>query len=365
MFNAKTIIAILFSLFMGILAVLGYSVFTRQKPVPQPVSKEERQAVKETKQVEPVPEIFSDSIPKGKRIVSIKVDEVSGATRVLEKNDRVDVIAVTDLNGTMGGKIARAVLQNVIIFDIEDAYFKKELTDRITKKKKNWTLQLLVSLDQAVLLSSVDEAAMLRLVLRNQDDTDLQTAGSIIYTSETGTIREGEPDSDPAVRILPGMRAISLNVNNKDSICGKLNPGDKVDVIMSFKVARFSTNEGNMAVGTKGEVFNSRKSSKILLQNVMVISTDPQSGHAVKKTKPVSRVTLMVSPKDAEKIAVITDASNSAVIRLILRNPGDNKKVATSGEIFSDLVLKDKKSYRIINIVKGTKAYPRKFYDDE
>ncbi len=355
----KTLIILLFSLLIGLLAVKAFSLVTRENATPPQVEAK----APEAKPVEPVHVSFSGSVPKGKRVVSIMVNEVSGATRALEQGDRVDVIAVTDLSGTRGGKIARVVLQNVVVHDVEQSFFKKQLTDKITRKKKNWTLQLLVNLSQAVTLASVDESAILRLVLRNPQDDSVEEATAVYYTPRTGAAsQDGDPQSLPW-QIHPGMRAISLPVNNSDGICDTLSPGDRVDIMVSFKLAAFVANEGNEAVGTAGYVSNHRKSSKIFLQDIEVLSTD-QSGNTYEdKISPVKRVSLMVTPKQAEKIAVISDASKASEIRLILRHPKDREKIATRGELFSDQIIKDKRAYRVIDTIKGTKVHPRKFYE--
>ena len=359
MSNAKKLIIVLFSILAGLLAVKAYTMLTRPGPEPpeagaKTIAEVQEKAIQKT--AERAVQRFSQTVPKGMRIAAIRVNEVTGVARNLSPQDRVDVIAVTDINGTQGGKMARAVLQNVEIFTAETSSAK-------IKNKKDWTLQLLVTLEQAVILSSVDEAAELRLVLRNPEDTDTSGLDAFVYSPESGPVRETDLVSDFSGRVIPGMRAISLEIDNKDGICDQLRPGDRVDLIMSSKVSRFSTQGGNQAVGTKGEVHNLRKSSKILLQNVEVLATDLPFGLKYGK-KSATMVSLMVTPQQAEKIAVVMDTSKSGVLRLILRNPGDRQRILTRGEIFSDQVLKDKQSFQVIDTVRGTQVQPRKFYQE-
>lgn len=357
MLKPKTIIILLFSLLAGLIAVKAFSVATQKPP---PVAKAK---IEKKKEVQPVHAAYSGSVPKGKRVVSILVNEVSGATRALEKGDRVDVIAVADVSNTRGGKIARVVLQNVFIHDVEQSFFKKQLTDKVTRKKKTWTLQLLVSLHQAVTLASVDEATTLRLVLRNPQDETMEEGATVFYSPKTGVSPENPGFPSLPGQIRPGMRAISLQVNDSDGLCSHLTPGDRVDVLVSFKLAAFVADEGNQAVGTAGYVSSHKKSTKIFLQNIEVMATD-QSGNAYADTqKAATRVTLMVTPKQAEKITVITDASKSSQIRLILRHPQDRETVVTRGELFSDQILKEKKAFRVVETIKGTKVIPGKFYE--
>jgi Flp pilus assembly protein CpaB len=353
MFKPKTIIILVFSLLAGLLAVKAYTIATQAAP----------KAKKEIKKkAPPAPKAYSGSVPKGKRVVSIKVNEVSGATRALEKGDRVDIIAVTNANGSRGGKIARVVLQNVIIHDVEQSYFNKQLTDKITRKKKTWTLQLQVHLSQAVTLASVDEAAVLRLVLRNPGDDTVEKTDTIFYSPNSGP-GPAKPEPELSGRIRPGMRAISLPVDSQDGLCRSLKAGHRVDVVVSFKLAGYAANQGNQAVGTTAVVTSHKKSSKIFLQDVEVMATDQSGNLFAEHQKPATRVTLMVTPKQAEKMAVITDASKFCQIRLILRHPNDRQKVATQGELFQDLIFKEKKAYRPIDTVRGTKVFPGKFYE--
>ncbi len=370
MLNARTLIIILFSLLIALLAVKSVSLFNEDKHTApsHPPEKQMPQVVPSPgtqPPSEPAPSYFSDAIPLGKRIVSIKVDEVSGITRYLETGDRVDVIAISDLGGRDRGNIARTVVQNVRIFDVEEGFYKKQLTDKALRKKKAWTLKLEVSLEQGIRLASVDETAKLRLLLRNRNDNETPQSMPIIFTPDRGSFLAGQNKTDLALKITPGMRAIDLKVDNRTGICGKLKPGDRVDVIMSFKIARFATEDGNPAVGTKGVVQNMRKSSRIVIQNVQVIATDQSGGHPTKAQKPVSMVSVMVTPKQAEKMAVVIDTSKSGIVRLILRHPTDHEHVNTGGELFSDQVLTDKRAFKVIETLKGTRIYPRKFYDNE
>ncbi len=369
MLNARTLIIILFSLLIALLAVRGVSLFRQNQkaPTPPPATpvSQEAQAPGEQPAAESAPKSISDAIPLGKRIVSIKVDEVSGITRYLKPGDRVDVIAISDLGGSKMGTIARPVVQNVRIFDVEEGFYKKLLTDKAMRKKKTWTLKLEVSLEQGIRLSSMAEPARLRLLLRNRNDSETPELKPIVFTPEHGSFYADENISDLARNITPGMRAIDLKVDNRTGICGKLKPGDRVDVIMSFKISRFATEEGNPAVGTQGVVQSMRKSSRIVIQNVQVIATDEPVGHPTQTPKPVSMVSVMVTPKQAEKMAVVIDTSKSGIVRLILRHPTDHEHIHTDGELFSDQVLTDKRAFKVIETLKGTRIYPRKFYDNK
>jgi pilus assembly protein CpaB len=105
--------------------------------------------------------------------------------------------------------------------------------------------------------------------------------------------------------IPPGMRAVSVRVNDVVSVAGFVQPGTRVDVLATG-------NEGN------------ERQTVTVLENVAVIAVGGSllerltGGEA---NAPV--ITLLVSPDDAQKLAL---ASQEGRIQLALRNPLDTKK---------------------------------------
>jgi len=100
--------------------------------------------------------------------------------------------------------------------------------------------------------------------------------------------------------IPPGMRAVSVRVNDVVSVAGFVQPGARVDVMDT-------SNGGTVTV----------------LQNVAVIAvgTSLLERLAGEQSSPV--ITLLVSPDDAQKLAL---ASQEGKIQLALRNPLDTKQ---------------------------------------
>jgi pilus assembly protein CpaB len=107
--------------------------------------------------------------------------------------------------------------------------------------------------------------------------------------------------------IPPGMRAVSVRVNEVVSVAGFVGPGTRVDVLLT------GTPNGS-----------SESQTTTVLQNVAVIA----SGHTLERNAageaqntPV--ITLLVSPDDAERLTL---ASNEGHIQLALRNPVDTQE---------------------------------------
>jgi len=147
------------------------------------------------------------------------------------------------------------------------------------------------------------------------------------------TVYEGEPLLDSrlaakgagaglAAMIPPGMRAVTIRVNDVTGVSGFVRPGMRVDVLI----------EGNPPGATSNTLGTL---SKTLLQNMEVLS----AGQDIQKDsegKPVNVpvVNLLVTPEQAETLSL---ASNETRIQLVLRNPLDTQPVKTPGTAVSNL----------------------------
>jgi pilus assembly protein CpaB len=106
--------------------------------------------------------------------------------------------------------------------------------------------------------------------------------------------------------IPPGMRAVSVRVNDVVSVAGFVQPGTRVDVLAT----------GNPANG--GE-----RQTVTVLENVRVIAVGGSLLERLTGEQNAPVITLLVSPDDAQKLAL---ASQEGRIQLALRNPLDTKK---------------------------------------
>jgi len=113
--------------------------------------------------------------------------------------------------------------------------------------------------------------------------------------------------------IPPGMRAVSVRVNDVVSVAGFVTPGTRVDVLLT--AAPNGSNE---------------QQTTTVLQDVAVLA----SGHTLERTSTgeaqnTAVITLLVTPDDAQRLTL---ASLEGKIQLALRNPLDTKQdsVATS-----------------------------------
>jgi pilus assembly protein CpaB len=118
--------------------------------------------------------------------------------------------------------------------------------------------------------------------------------------------------------IPPGMRAISVRVNDVVGVAGFVLPGMRVDVLVTGKPPNRTDTE-----------------TQTVLQNITVLSAG-QTIATDGKSQPIATpvVTLLVSPAEAE---ALTLSNIEGRIQLVLRNSTDRATVATSGRRLHDL----------------------------
>jgi pilus assembly protein CpaB len=114
--------------------------------------------------------------------------------------------------------------------------------------------------------------------------------------------------------IPPGLRAVSVRVNEVIGVAGYVLPGTHVDVVVTVSP---TNQQGDMT-------------SKVILTNVLVLAAGTKIERTTDKDKPmpVSVVTLLVNPEEAERLTL---AASEGKIQLALRNPLDRETPATRG----------------------------------
>jgi pilus assembly protein CpaB len=121
--------------------------------------------------------------------------------------------------------------------------------------------------------------------------------------------------------ITAGMRAISVKVNEVIGVAGFVVPGTRVDVVVTLAQREESV-------------------SRVVVTNVQVLTAGTRyDQEQAKDGKPVPStvVTLLVTPEDAERIAL---AAAEGQIMLTLRNPLDTEPTETKGTRMASLMGK-------------------------
>jgi pilus assembly protein CpaB len=148
---------------------------------------------------------------------------------------------------------------------------------------------------------------------------DVVGRGLVLPVIENGLILPMALASKEAGSGLPpaipqGLRAVSVRVNEVIGVAGYVLPGTRVDV-----VATLSPNDQRPET-----------TSKVILTNVEVLAAGTKIDRDTEKNKPVpvTVVTLLVNPEEAERLTL---ASTEGKIQLALRNPLDKTAPATRG----------------------------------
>jgi pilus assembly protein CpaB len=114
--------------------------------------------------------------------------------------------------------------------------------------------------------------------------------------------------------IPPGLRAVSVRVNEVIGVAGYVLPGTRVDVLATLTPTRDQVDV----------------TSKVVLTDVQVLAAGTKMEQSADggKPMPVSVVTLLVDPTEAERLTL---ASTEGKIQLALRNPLDREAPSTTG----------------------------------
>ncbi|WP_336959308.1 Flp pilus assembly protein CpaB [Sphingobium aquiterrae] len=146
------------------------------------------------------------------------------------------------------------------------------------------------------------------------------TQGALVKPGERGFL---------AAALSPGMRAVTVPVSTANSVAGFIFPGDRIDLVLTQSV-------------TGGGDGQPLKVSETILRNLRVLATDQRTNAMGDDGKPLiqtySNVTLEVTPKIAEKIAV---AQTVGSLSLSLRSMADTASELDAAIASGDVDLPD------------------------
>jgi pilus assembly protein CpaB len=116
--------------------------------------------------------------------------------------------------------------------------------------------------------------------------------------------------------VKPGMKAVTIRVNDVEGVGGFVLPGDHVDVVLTRTIEK-----GNAT-------------TQVVLQNTRVLAVDQTADERAAKATVAKSVTLEVDTVEAQKLWL---ASSVGSLSLLLRKAGETAEVRTRKVTLNDL----------------------------
>ncbi len=137
--------------------------------------------------------------------------------------------------------------------------------------------------------------------------------------------------------VAPGMKAVTIRVNDVEGVGGFVLPGDRVDVALTRQIDKASA------------------TTEVVLQNARVLAIDQSADERAIKAAVAKSVTLEVDTVDAQKLSL---ASTVGSLSLLLRKAGDTADGRTRKITLKDLGTNepsgDKRNTTTIVVTRAT-----------
>ncbi|HEY7997709.1 MAG TPA: Flp pilus assembly protein CpaB [Pseudolabrys sp.] len=116
--------------------------------------------------------------------------------------------------------------------------------------------------------------------------------------------------------VKPGMKAVTIRVNDVEGVGGFVLPGDRVDVVLTRQIDKGSA------------------TTEVVLQNTRVLAVDQIADERAAKAAVAKSVTLEVNTIEAQKVWLASSVGN---LSLLLRKAGDTAEMKTRKITLNDL----------------------------
>jgi len=136
--------------------------------------------------------------------------------------------------------------------------------------------------------------------------------------------------------VQPGMKAVTIRVNDVEGVGGFVLPGDRVDVVLTRQVDK------------------NQATTEVVLQNTRVLAIDQTADERANKAAVAKSVTLEVNTLEAQKVWL---ASTVGSLSLLLRKAGETAETKTRKITLKDLEsgeVSDKGSTTTVVVTRAT-----------
>lgn len=129
-----------------------------------------------------------------------------------------------------------------------------------------------------------------------------------------------------AAVLKPGMRAVSVAVDQTSDVSGFIFPGDRVDVLINLSLAE----------GANGNGYQ-RKAAETVLRDVRVVAIDQRLDSKDGQAVVARTVTLEVTPKQSEMVALAADMGKlSLSLRSLVAASDDKLALLSAADSITD-----------------------------
>ncbi len=135
-------------------------------------------------------------LTRGKRALSVRVDDVSGVAGFLHPGDHVDVLVEMPLPNAPEEQFSKTILQNIVVLTTGQIW--KQVQEDQKPILVN-SVTLVLTTDEAELLNLVSNQGRIRLALRNSNDPDPVTSKGVATSSIFGHEKPVQKVDSPKV----------------------------------------------------------------------------------------------------------------------------------------------------------------------
>lgn len=173
----------------------------------------------------------------------------------------------------------------------------------------------------------------------------------------------------------PGKRAVSISVNPTSGNAGFVSPGDRVDLLITYRVK----NSSNTDAGKEDSI-----GTETFAHNVRVLAVDQSLDNPENKAILAKTITVEVTPVQAEKISVATemgkisvalvstgipvmetsDAKPSDAVKAGAPATPSSRTYTLDGDV-SSLIGQKETATNKVRVIRGDKIETLEFYQDK
>lgn len=185
---------------------------------------------------------------------------------------------------------------------------KENADTQILVSNKDVTTGYFLKTDDLTWQSWPDENVNENYILKTSDAGADQQISDLVGSVVKSPITAGEPIVSgrvvkPGARgfmaavLAPGYRAVSITINSRTGLSGFIFPGDSVDILLTHSVVEEDEGE---------EEDSEIQASETVLKDIRVLAIDTQMSNETNTPSIGKIATFEVTPKQAEKIALMS-----------------------------------------------------------